>query len=93
MKRTTKILIGVGVLGGLVGASMWLRKSKATKAAESAKSDAIKSPAPPRKDLSPNIPTATVNDIGLVIRERIPVQGSAMAERDERDYERLQYGY
>lgn len=34
MKRTTKILIGVGVLGGLVGANMWLRKSKATKAAE-----------------------------------------------------------
>lgn len=36
MKRTTKILIGIGVLGGLVGANMWLRKSKATKAAENA---------------------------------------------------------
>lgn len=34
MKRTTKILIGIGVLGGLVGANLWYRKSKATKAAE-----------------------------------------------------------
>lgn len=92
MKRTTKILIGVGVLGGLVGANMWLRKSKATKAAEKAE-EPIKSPAPPQKDLAPNVPTATVNDIGLVIRDRVPVQGSPMAERNERDYERLQYGY
>ena len=34
MKRRTKILIGIGVLGGLVGANLWYRKSKATKAAE-----------------------------------------------------------
>lgn len=69
MKKNTKILLGLAAVAGAYW--LWKKKNSAPTSDLSSK-EPIKSPAPPKKDEEPmpyNIPTATVDEYGLVIRE------------------------
>lgn len=67
MKKNTKILLGLAAVAG----AYWLWKKNYAPTIYTISEEPIKSPAPPKKDEEPlpyNIPTATVDEFGLVIR-------------------------